>query len=82
MGTINRKEHWDTIYQNKKANELSWYQASPEISLELITDLKLPKSAKIIDIGGGDSLLADHLLALGYNNLTVLDISELGIKRA
>ena len=78
----NIKEHWDTIYQTKQPNEVSWNQEVPAVSLEFIHKFSIPKTAKIIDIGGGDSKLVDFLLAEGYSNVSVLDISESAILRA
>lgn len=82
MKNFDKKNHWETIYQTKALKSVSWYQAVPQTSLDLIEQAKLSKTAKIIDIGGGDSLLVDYLLNLGYENLTVLDISEKAILRA
>lgn len=82
MPHFNRKQHWETIYQNKQPNEVSWYQPTPETSLQLIAQSNLPLTANIIDVGGGDSFLIDHLLEQGYQNLTVLDISKAAIERA
>lgn len=82
METFNRKEHWEKIYQTKSLNEVSWYQPTPTTSLELIQELNLAKDAVIIDVGGGDSFLVDHLLELGYTNITVLDISQAALARA
>ncbi len=76
------KSYWENIYQNKQPHEVSWTQEVPEPSLSLIQQLEMPKSAAIIDVGGGDGLLVDFLLAEGYQNITVLDISEAAIKRA
>lgn len=76
------KEHWETIYQTKQPNEVSWTQEVPAVSLEFVHQFKIPKTAKIIDIGGGDSKLVDFLLKEGYTNVSVLDISEAAIKRA
>lgn len=76
------KEHWEKVYQSKKSDEVSWSQPTPRTSLEYIEQLDIPLSAKIIDIGGGDSYLAEHLLKKGYTNITVLDISENAINRA
>ena len=70
------------IYSTKTPEEVSWTQSVPQTSLELIAKYKLPKCAHIIDIGGGDSFLVNHLLALGFTNLSVLDISETAIERA
>ena len=66
METFNRKNHWENIYSTKKLNEVSWYQQTPETSLNFIEELKISKSASIIDIGGGDSFLIDNLLELGF----------------
>jgi len=76
------KKHWENVYEHKQLAELSWYEQIPETSLNFISELSLPKDAAIIDIGGGNSMLADHLLASGYVNVTVLDISEKAIKNA
>ncbi len=77
-----RKEHWETVYTNKQPHEVSWTQAVPQTSLNFIESLQLAKTAKIIDIGSGDSKLVDHLLAEGYENITVLDISARALERA
>lgn len=82
MESEERKIHWNDIYESRKLEEVSWYQAKPSTSLAFLKECRLPKSAKIIDIGGGDSLLVDHLLELGYENITVLDISEKAINKA
>jgi cyclopropane fatty-acyl-phospholipid synthase-like methyltransferase len=77
-----RKEHWETVYETKLPNEVSWTQESPMTSLDLIRKTQLGKDAKIIDIGGGDSTLVDYLLEDGYENITVLDISSKALERA
>lgn len=79
---MDTKQHWDSVYTQKLPNEVSWYQQTPQVSLEFVQQLQLPKEAAIIDIGGGDSLFVDHLLAAGYTDITVLDISEAAIRRA
>jgi SAM-dependent methyltransferase len=78
----NLKEHWETVYATKTPQEVSWTQERPAISLDFIASFQLEKSASIIDIGGGDSLLVDFLLDLGYTNVSVLDISAHAIDRA
>ena len=82
MDNFDRKKHWENIYQNKSIDELSWFQPTPTTSLNFVKQFNLPKTAKIIDIGGGDSFFVDHLLDLGYRNITVLDISEKAIEKA
>lgn len=82
MEEFDRKKHWEQIYQTKQLNEVSWYQSTPATSLNFFDQFKIPKAAKIIDVGGGDSLLVDHLLDRGYSDITVLDISESALVRA
>jgi len=82
MEAFDRKQHWEKIYAKKELREVSWFQSVPETSLAFLEKFQLPLTAKIIDIGGGDCLFVDHLLARGYQNITVLDISEAAIGRA
>jgi ubiquinone/menaquinone biosynthesis C-methylase UbiE len=74
-------KHWNEVYSQKTNEEMSWFQEMPHRSLELITELSLKPDTKIIDIGGGDSKLTDSLLELGYNNLSVLDISKIALEK-
>jgi len=77
-----RKAHWETIYQTKQPNEVSWTQTRPSTSIDFILSSGLDKTARIIDVGGGDSNFVDHLLDLGYEHITVLDISAKALERA
>jgi hypothetical protein len=70
------------VFCSKQPHEVSWTQAVPQTSIDLILKTSVDKSAPIIDIGGGDSLLVDHLLSLGFTDVTVLDISGAALKRA
>ncbi|AFU67862.1 protein with a methyltransferase domain [Psychroflexus torquis ATCC 700755] len=81
MENFNRKKHWETIYQTKQFEDVSWFQPTPETSLSFFKQLNIPTSAKIIDIGGGDSFLVDNLLNLNYQDLTVLDISATALDK-
>ncbi len=76
------QQHWENIYQTKNSNEVSWTQEKPNISLQLIQQCNLLKTASIIDIGGGDSNLVDYLLQEGFENITVLDISKKALEKA
>ncbi len=69
------KSHWENVYQTKKSDQVSWFQSHLSKSLELIEGSGLHKNARMIDVGGGASTLADDLLAKDYSDLTVLDIS-------
>ena len=76
------KEHWEDVWTRKKSNEVSWYQKYPKTSIDLILSTTPSKDAKIIDVGGGDSNLADKLLDLGFKNITVLDISSKALEHS
>jgi ubiquinone/menaquinone biosynthesis C-methylase UbiE len=73
---------WNAVYNSKTENDVSWFQEVPTRSLELIAELNLPLASKIIDIGGGDSKLVDHLLKIGFSDISVLDISEVSLAKA
>lgn len=77
-----RQQLWDTVYETTNPHQVSWTQEIPKTSLEFIHSFGLPKSAKIIDIGGGDSKLVDYLLNEGFENITVLDISAKALDKA
>lgn len=77
-----RKEHWEKVYSTKQKHEVSWTQDIPKTSLDFIHSFNLPKTASFIDIGGGDSNLVDYLLDEGFQDISVLDISETAIERA
>lgn len=68
-------DHWEDVYATKSSNVVSWYQRLPSISLRLIESVA-PADAAVIDIGGGASLLIDHLLDKRFMDLTVLDVSQ------
>jgi len=74
------KAHWDTIYRTKAPDAVSWYRPHLETSLALIGRAAPGVSAPIIDVGAGESTLVDDLLARGYENLTVLDVSQAAIE--
>ncbi|AEI52196.1 class I SAM-dependent methyltransferase [Runella slithyformis] len=76
------KKHWETVYETKNPDQVSWTQEVPKTSLDFIHSFKLPKTAKIIDIGGGDSKLVDFLVNEGFENVTVLDISANALDKA
>lgn len=76
------KNHWENVYETKTPDQLSWTQEVPGTSLDFIHSFVLKKSARIIDIGGGDSKFVDCLIAEGYENITVLDISAKALDKA
>ncbi|HEV2174740.1 MAG TPA: class I SAM-dependent methyltransferase [Nitrospira sp.] len=76
---MNSQSHWERIYAENAPDEVSWYRPHLEKSLSLIERVAPGKSAAIIDVGGGESTSVDDLLARGYENTTVLDISQSAI---
>lgn len=78
---MDRKGHWEAIYNTKTVTEVSWYVPHLEQSLQLIREVASPM-AEIVDIGGGASTLVDDLLSAGYQRLTVLDISQAALDAA
>ncbi len=82
MENFDRKKHWDNIYSTKELKDTSWYQPTPTTSLDFLKQFGISTTAKIIDVGGGDSFLVDNLLNLGYKDITVLDISSASLNRA
>lgn len=77
-----KKAHWEKVYETKEPHEVSWTQEVPKTSLEMIHSFPIDRSAKIIDVGGGDSTLVDFLLEQGFENITVLDISAKALEKA
>jgi SAM-dependent methyltransferase len=78
---MNTQIHWEKIYSERAPDAVSWYRPHLERSLALIEQFAPEHSASIIDVGGGESTLIDDLLAHGYQNTTVLDISQNAIDR-
>lgn len=72
---MNRKQHWEQVYTAKPSDSVSWFQEHADLSLRLIHNTGLGKDAAIIDVGGGASRLVDDLVAEGYTDVTVLDLS-------
>jgi SAM-dependent methyltransferase len=77
-----RRRRWDRRYADAGATRVSWYQPEPSMSLALVDRLRVPKPAPVIDVGGGASLLVDELLARGYLDLSVLDVSSTALEIA
>jgi SAM-dependent methyltransferase len=76
---MDAKSHWENVYTTKAPDAVSWYRPHLETSLELIEKIAPARSTSIIDVGGGESTLVDDLLARGYQNISVLDVSPTAI---
>jgi SAM-dependent methyltransferase len=76
------QSHWENIYQTKDSKKVGWYQERPIVSLGFFEEFIKDKNEAVLDVGGGDSLLVDHLIALGYQDVSVLDISTTSLNKA
>jgi len=74
--------HWQRVYRERQPREMSWYERAPEVSLELIERAAPAPNAAILDAGGGASSLAGLLIAAGYTDVTVADLSRAALERA
>jgi SAM-dependent methyltransferase len=79
---MSTKQHWEDVYSSKAETAVSWYAAHLDLSLQLLEKAAPDKSARIIDVGGGASTLVDDLLDRGFDDLTVLDLSEEALQTA
>ena len=79
---MDSKSHWETVYSTKRSDSVSWFQEHAEESLRLIAATRLGSAAAIIDVGGGASTLVDDLLAAGFSDIGVLDLSAAAMAAA
>lgn len=75
-------EHWETIYRDRRSDELSWSQPEPATSLQLFDELGVRTDDAVVDVGAGESALVDTLLARGHRRITVLDVAQGALDRA
>lgn len=73
-------QHWQSLYETKASDDVSWYEPVPQRSLELIQATGLASDAALLDVGGGTSTLVDHLLMAGFADITVLDIAPTALE--
>lgn len=74
-------EHWDDAYRHGVTTR-SWFQDTPAMSLHMLEQAGSSTADSLIDIGGGASTLVDSLLGRGYRDLSVLDVSAVGLHGA
>ena len=82
MKSENRTARWNEIYNATAETEVSWHQETPQPSLDLLRLVGASPGDAIIDIGGGISRLVDHLLDQGFENVALLDLSEVALAAA
>jgi 2-polyprenyl-3-methyl-5-hydroxy-6-metoxy-1,4-benzoquinol methylase len=73
---LQRADHWERVYSTRSTSEVSWYEREPSTSLRLIEGVASGTAGALIDVGGGASFLVDRLLARGFRDVTVLDVSR------
>jgi SAM-dependent methyltransferase len=73
---MDTRSHWEQVYATKDPEQVSWFRPHLERSLELIERAAPDRLASILDVGAGQSTLVDDLLELGYQNITVVEISQ------
>jgi len=79
---MTEREHWEAVYGRKGPTEVSWYRPHLDLSLRFVDGAELSPTSSILDVGGGASTLVDDLLARGYRDVAVLDLSEGAIAQA
>jgi SAM-dependent methyltransferase len=79
---MDRKAHWERVYATKADRDVSWFEALPAISIEMLEAAGLTRETCVLDVGGGDSRLIDHLAGRGMDCLAVLDVSGAALQRA
>lgn len=79
---MNKKSHWENVYQTKEVDQVSWYRDHLDNSLQIILNTKVSKDAAVIDVGGGSSTLIDDLLQYGFADVSVLDISAAALEKS
>jgi len=80
--TETRQSHWQRVYTDKEPAGVSWYQSVPTKSLQFIRATGIARSGPVLDVGGGASTLVDQLLAGGYTDISVLDVSAKALERS
>ena len=77
--TSDAQAHWQAVYSAKGETDVSWFQESPAPSLEMIKIAGVTPASTLTDIGGGASRLVDELLARGFHDIGILDLSHVAL---
>lgn len=79
---MDRKQHWETVYETKGERDVSWFETLPAVSVQMLEAAGLTADTCVIDVGGGDSRLVDALVGRGLDCVAVLDVSGAALHRA
>jgi SAM-dependent methyltransferase len=74
--------YWDAVYLRRGASGVSWFEAEPQTSLDLIGALPITPHTPVVDAGAGASSLTGHLAAAGFTDLTAVDIAAAALELA
>jgi 2-polyprenyl-3-methyl-5-hydroxy-6-metoxy-1,4-benzoquinol methylase len=74
------KEHWNNVYTKNPHEKLGWFENDLSPSLKLINKTQIDPSARILNVGAGSTVLIDHLLDIGFENIIATDISEVSLQ--
>src|SRR4051812_1058336 len=77
-----RQNHCEDGYSTRGETGGRWDQGEPPPSPEIIGAVAPSEGGRIIDVGGGASVLVDRLLDLTRGEIAVLDISETALGKA
>jgi hypothetical protein len=80
MDTASTAQHWDRSYGQGDITR-SWFQERPDRSLAMLERAGITPEDSVIDVGGGAARLVDELVARRFSDLTVLDVSEVGLRQ-
>jgi hypothetical protein len=78
---MERQQHWNNVFTTRAEGDVNWFEALPDTSLRLLDAAGLNADTCVLDVGGGDSRLVDHLIARGMHCLAVLDVSGAALAR-
>jgi trans-aconitate methyltransferase len=79
---MDQRQHWDGVYRTRGPQQLSWFEALPAVSIQMMEAAGLTADSCVIDVGGGDSRVVDALVARGLDCVAVLDVSATALRRA
>lgn len=82
MNNDSTDRHWQTVYEQKSSDDVSWYRPHLEQSLAFIRRSSLGPKSRVVDVGGGASTLVDDLLNEGFRNLAVVDLADAALRGA
>lgn len=75
------RDHWDRAYALGDHTR-SWFQEEAAPSVAAFDAAGVTPADSVIDVGGGASRLVEGLLDLGFDDVTVLDVSPAAIQIA